>query len=136
MLVLLAACDKESNDGYPVKYKTEDITKLELYADATRLLANGRDELVFSIDAYYKVDKTIVRDKEIYDTTYVDFEEKIKVGNLPAGVEIFTTEGEPIEGWSYSTTKVEPEEIGFYARIKTVISDTVFIRIVKTPEKS
>ncbi len=137
LILLLFACQKEPYQEFENEYSANDIVKLNLSTSSTHLFNNGKAELEFFIEAYYKtqVSKKFYHNGEFTDTTYQDTV-AYKKYNLPEEIEIYASNGEKVENMKFSTTENNNITLDFYAKAGQIESEPQTVMIDEAPNEA
>lgn len=134
--ILLFACGKEEFDSYLIPQGTEDIIKVALYPNSPVLIADGKAQLTFKVQAFIEIQSrtsitynengvTMVRDSFFLDTT------TLITDRIPEDrISITTGNGEKINGKTFSTTS-DASEITFTCQIGKIKSKPCTVKLIK-----
>lgn len=118
------ACEKESFDYASFKVSSSDIDSVYFSTGSKTLIADGKASLQFVLETFRTVQVEGEGGASIDSLMFVDYKK------LPeSDIQIFA-DGEPINGFEYSTTDLEKETVEFYAKVGDKVSakKQVFIR--------
>lgn len=120
----LYSCKKEAFTSYLESAGPESIIEVQLHPNSPVLIADGQAELAFKVKAFMEV----INSEGKKDTVAYNID-KLK----PEQIEIISSKNERIEESVYKTSQVDNGSVNFTAKIGTVSSKPVSVKLINKP---